>query len=322
MKIARRTVWVGAAVAVVLIVVAAWLVVARLQSTPSNPLEDPVLRDHLSGPGTPLPDGLTVAGGSSLVGPVVRTDAVPEHQQGARWQALAVVTGEPLEVWRSYLRQLAAAFPKQKINTSRGYACRPKAERHDGFGCDLYVTGALRSGELVDANLSLGSVPRDVTGSYLLSIRFTRLDKPEDPDQPDPEPTYRGDPPAPQPARDRPESGDLISDTLPCDDDSCDDFPLLDGSELLVQYGTGSLTGGFDVLLAVEDRADLDRVVRGYVEQGTFTGGDTITRTSRHADDVVTTYRPPGGAGGFTAEITVVDRTSGPDYIWYELWND
>ncbi|MGH3648364.1 MAG: hypothetical protein ACRDTM_14460 [Micromonosporaceae bacterium] len=349
----RRIALFAAPVVVVLLLVTVWVTVFRDRATP--PGEDTLLAAHLSGPGTALRDGFTVVEGSSLVGPVVRGDTDLASPASSYWEAVILVTDQDvLGVWNAYVSQVAQRILEPEQPSPRGNGCG--LDEVIGFGCALYWEGTMTTGRDTVADLWLDNAPGDVTGRYVLHVQIKHptnhpTEKPEPPQMApsaaggveprDPAPSvagslvpglvpardnrrepFTGDVPTPEPARDRPRAGEPLAMPNNKHVDDYEDFPLLEGSQLLAQYGVGSGTGGFHVILAVDEGADVDRVAAGYVKQGSFGDGKTKTLVSRHDDDVVTTYYPPGGAGGYSAEITTVDRGTGPDYILYELYND
>jgi len=92
----------------------------------------------------------------------------------------------------------------------------------------------------------------------------------------------------------------------------------------VAQYGVGSLTGGFGVLLRVTPDADVADVAAAYADQAVQFEGEPVPPpdTVSHDGTTVTRYSPPGGAGGYSGLITAVDRPGPDDYILYELSND
>ena len=258
--------------------------------------------------------GLEVVPGSSLLGPVVVTE---EDRGGEPAAWLAVVTvdsDDPLAVWSGYIAQLEGGYPESGVDPgARG--CRPYDDEHGPREalCDVEVGGVWAS---------MASTSGDVTGRFHVRLRgdrsyptIGRVDAPSWPG---------GPPPAPEPARARPEVGEPLAPettSYPGDDDR---FVLIEGSELLVQYGSGTVTGGFDVMLRITPGADLATVADAYAEQATeFEGAvPSPPEVVEHDGTTVTIHRPPGGAGGYEGTVMAVDRPSGDDYIAYELHND
>jgi hypothetical protein len=278
--------------------------------------------DVLSAPGTELPGGVTVAPGSSLVGPAV-VDEVDSAGEPASWSAVLAVGGDPRSVWRSYTEQFAELFPSEGLDPAQSPGC-PSIE-DDGALCEVGVDvldGRVRR----SLSMRLVSVPGDVTGGYLLWLEGMASDQLttdlySGEDYP-PSPT--GALPAPNEARRRPGVGEpLAPETVAYDGDN-EEYVLLEGSELIAQYGTGSLTGGFGVLLRTTPGADLAAVAGAYAEQAIQFEGEPVPppEVVEHDGTRVTVYLPPGGAGGYTGRVLAVDRPSGDDYIVYELAND
>jgi hypothetical protein len=311
----RRLVTVILGVALVIAVAGTALAVATADERP----EPVVPEGTASGPGTPLPDGMAVLAGSVLLGPVV-VEEVDGDGQPASWAAIVMVEADdPLAVWSGYVAEMVRRAPSSDVDPDVAPGCRPgedgdqAADIHDPL-CELTV-GRLRA--------ELASVPGDVTDRYLLTLT-TVPPSVDDSDVGDEAPTRPDDPaPAPRPARARPDvGGPLAPETVASRSDN-DRYVLLDGSELVAQYGAGSLTGGFAVLLRITSDADLGEVADAYVEQATqFDGEDEPPPEVVEYDDTTyTTRRPPGGAGGYSGTITVVDAP-GDDYVLYTLTYD
>jgi hypothetical protein len=278
--------------------------------------------DVLSGPGTELPGGVVVAPGSSLVGPAV-VDEVDSAGEPASWSAVLVVEGDPLTVWRAYAEQFAELFPSEGVDPAQAPGC-PSSE-DDGDVCDLGVDvsdGRVRR----SLSLRMVSVPGDVTGRYLLWLEGMASDQyPTDLYSSE---QYPSSPPAtlpaPNEARPRPGVGEpLAPETVAYDGDN-EEYVLLEGSELIAQYSTGSLTGGFGVLLRTTLGRDLAAVAGAYAEQAIQFEGEPVPppEVVEHDGTTVTVYLPPGGAGGYSGRVLAVDQPSGDDYIVYELAND
>lgn len=316
-------------VAVFVLVVVAGVVVTVVATRDDGSDGDGVVAggrvsDVLSGPGTDLADGLEVAPGSSLVGPVVVTGVEPSGDI-ASWFALVLVEEEPLDVWQAYADQLTDLFPDAGIDVGPAPGCDPALADSDGYDpvCSLDAHDRDRR-----AGMSLRSVPGDVTGNYLLRLTGDIYEPPAY-DESDREiPTGADELPPPQPAREQPEVGGPLAPVTVAYEGDNEEYVVVEGTELLAQYGVGSITGGFNVMLRVRPDADLSTVVATYVEQADQFKDAAVPEETpppeviEHDGTTVSTYRPPGGAGGYSGEITVVDRPQGDDYILYELSND
>jgi hypothetical protein len=97
---------------------------------------------------------------------------------------------------------------------------------------------------------------------------------------------------------------------------------LVEGTEMLAQYGEGSLTGGFEVLLSVAPGVDPEAVGEAYARQAAQYQGETGVDTYTSEGVKFIRYRPPGGAGGYQGEVWVADRPGDRDYVFYSLFND
>lgn len=285
-------------------------------SSPSLP------SDALSGPGTELPGGLAVAPGSSLIGPAV-VDEVDAEGEPASWSALLAVQGDPRAVWRAYAEQIAELFPGEGLVPEQNPGC-PLPTARDGVVCELavdVVDGQIRH----SASARLVSIPGDVTGGYLLRLSLssdTHRQDLHDGDEHRSSPT--GTLPDPNPARPRPDVGEPLAPATVAYDGDNDEYVLLEGSELIAQYGAGSVTGGFGVVLRTTPGAELDAVAAAYADQAVQFRNEPVPppHVIEHDGTTVTVYRPPGGAGGYTGTVTAVDQQSGDDYIFYDLAND
>jgi hypothetical protein len=309
----RRLVVALVGVALVIAVAGTAVAIATADSRP-----DPVVPPGTaSGPGTQLPDGLSVIAGSVLLGPVVVED-VGSDGRPERWHAVVMVESvDPIAVWSRYVSQMVARSPSSDLDPDSAPGCASDEERSPGEPtdavCELVVDG-------ITAEMT--SVPGDVTGRFLLTLGDRGFGQADDEDPP----TWSGDaPPEPEPARDRPDVGEpLAPETVAYEGDD-ERYVLLEGSELVAQTGGGSITGGFTVLLRVTSGADLSEVTDAYVEQATqFPGEDELPppEVVEHDDTTFTTRHPPGGAGGYTGVVTAIDRPGDDDYIVYELSND
>jgi hypothetical protein len=290
---------------------------------------EPVPSDTRSGPGTALPDGLTVASGSSLIGPAV-VDGVDASGRPTSWFALVLVEGDPLEVWRAYAGQIAELFPDEDIDPDRTPGCLPIDAESEGEVCDLSADtvgedGGVRRERRADARMV--SVPGDVTGRYLLHISASSAtgdDVLGDYNHGGGDPFPGGDLPEPQEPRPRPAVGEPLAPRTIAYEGDNEEYVVLEGSELIAQYGAGSITGGFAVLLRVTAGADVGSVAAAYADQANQFEGEPMPEPEvvEHDGATVTRYLPPGGAGGYTGEVTAVDQASGDGYIFYSLAND
>lgn len=269
-----------------------------------------------SGPGTQLPDGLSVIAGSVLLGPVV-VEELDADGRPETWHAVVMVeSGDPISVWSRYVSQMLARSPSSDLDPDDAPGCVSDEDRYPGEPhvlCELVVEG-------VAAEMT--SVPGDVTGRFLLTLGNRGSGQSDDEDPP----TWSGgDAPEPEPARDRPDVGEPLAPETAAYEGDDERYVLLEGSELVAQTGGGSITGGFTVLLRVTAGADLAEVTDAYVEQATqFEGADELPTPEvvEHDGTTFTTRHPPGGAGGYTGEVTAIDRPGDDDYIVYELLND
>ena len=261
-------------------------------------------------PGTPLLDGFVVAPGSTLVGPVV-IDEVDTQGRPQSWFAVLAVEGDPATVWEAYATQLD------------DYSGVSGAAPTEAPGC---VAGSAQPGDDVcamtgyDARFALRSVPGDVVSGYVIHLAVGGPPAGDDVAPGDGTPL-----PDPQPARQAPSVGGPLAPETTAYDGDDGRYVLVEGSALVRQYGRGSLTGGFAVMLQVDEGADLYAVTRAYVEQATQDTGAPGTEPTRTDQGGTTTrtYRPPGGAGGYSGTVWSVDRPPGqPDWIAFELAND
>ncbi|HEY8524514.1 MAG TPA: hypothetical protein VIL48_06105 [Acidimicrobiales bacterium] len=316
---------VAVALVVAVGIVAAVAAIRLAGSDGDGVVADPVPDDTLSAAGTALPDGFAVAEGSSLVGPVV-VEEVDGRGEPTSWWALLLVEGDPIDVWMAYARQVAERFPGERIDPSQAPGCLA-GDTGDGELCALGADTVDGTRE-ARAHARLVSVPGDVTGSYLLTLSAateTRAVEGYDIYEGGGDPWSGEDLPAPVEPRDRPGVGDPLAPATAAYDGDDERYVLLVGSELIAQYGAGSVTGGFDLLLRVAPGADVGAVARAYAEQANQIEGEPIPppEVVEHDGTTFTTYHPPGGAGGYTGEVIAVDQPGdADDYIRYELYND
>ncbi|MFP5254943.1 MAG: hypothetical protein ACLGI8_03740 [Acidimicrobiia bacterium] len=267
--------------------------------------------------GDPLPDGLEVSKGTELVAPLGRGHGW-EGLDG--WIAVAKLTGRPLDVWQSLLEQLVEVSPNADIQPDRYSGCLRTPDYAGQPPCQVLVPIDGTEPRMVAA--SLVAIDGDITGRHLLvigggpnpGVGFDDHGRaPED---------WNGDELAAEvAAREAPGVGDpLAPETVayPGDDDR---YVLLEGSVLLAQFGEGSLTGGFDVVLGVEAGVDPVELGARYAAQAAEFEGETRVETFVEDGITYTTFRPPGGAGGYSGVITVVEDPKQPT-IYYSLAND
>jgi hypothetical protein len=300
--------------ALVLLVVMITACAARRTSTATSLPES-----ALAGPGTTLPDGLVVAEGSARLGPLLVL-ATDEAGAPHDWLAILAVDGDPLGVCKAYAGQLARLFPGEGIDPGRAPGC--KVDRTDGFICWLAADATEEAGARIEANLMLDSVPGDVTGRYLLTLRMNRTDYPGDLYRGPGKPWSGAEVPQPERPRPVPEIGEPLAPRTTAYEGDGGRYVVLEGSELLAQWGAGSLTGGFDVLLRIAPGADVVKVAEGYARQAAQFEGETSVREVEAQATIVTILVPPGGAGGYQGEVRAVDQPDGDDYIFYSLAND
>lgn len=288
-----------------------------------------------AGPGTELPGGLVVAPGSASIGPPV-VMAVDSAGEPTSWFAVLQIDGDPIEVWKDYAGQIAGLFPREGIDPGAAPGCLPpgaEADRRDGTLCSLLADTVDQDVER-RASVELVSLPGDVTGHHLLRLELSadRTGSPSDFHEGGGEP-WSGDPlPGPEEPRDRPGVGEPLAPSTVAYPDGVGDgggdnerYVLLEGSELLAQYGRGSITGGFDVVLRVLPDADLDAVAAAYAEQAKQYEGEPAAAPEavEHGGTTVRIHRPAGGAGGYSGEVIAVDQAgAADDYVFYSLAND
>jgi hypothetical protein len=118
----------------------------------------------------------------------------------------------------------------------------------------------------------LQTVPGDVTGHYSVVLAGEHTSESYDSEA---EPWPGGDAPAAPAARPRPGIGGPLAPQTLAEGTDPGDYVLLEGSELLVQYSAGSLTGGFGVLLRPT------RLGRGLCRRGLRRAGPPVRRIHR-----------------------------------------
>lgn len=273
----------------------------------------------LASPGDALPDGLEVPEGTELIAPLGRGHGW-EGPEG--WIAVLKVTGRPLDVWQALLAHLAEVSPTASLRPDRYSGCVELLAYPGEPPCEVLVPIGGDGSESRMVLASLVAVDGDITGRHLLVIRggpnpgvgfddHGRAPEDWDGDELDTE----------VPAREAPGVGDpLAPETVAYPGDG-GRYVLLHGSVLLGQFGEGSLTGGFDVLLAVDAGVDPVELGARYAAQAAQFEGETRVETFVEDGITYTTFRPPGGAGGYSGVITVVEDPNRPT-IYYSLGND
>lgn len=308
-----------------MLLVASGCAAAPSPATGSSPgAGSPSAGDEQSGgPGTPLRDGLSVRPGSQLLGAVFEQDGLSEVGGPVvyAWSAVLLIDGDPIEVWRSYL----TAFPPQR-NPGLDPAGAPGCARSNRNlllqpGCRVLVVGTSEAtGGPQQYALTLSAPDGDVTGHYQLMIASSG-DYISEPRARVPDPGDGPGLPDVVAQREPPQVGDVLGPGV------AKEYALLPGTVFLAQYGPGSITGGFDVILQVSPEADLNAVVGAYAEQANQFPDSTTAEVVRYSrvegDTTYTTVTPPGGAGGYQGFIRVVDQPGADhDYLYYSLVND
>ena len=262
-----------------------------------------------------LLDGLQVPTGAERQGPVLVRRQV--RKRPTEWLAVMSVTAEPSTVWKAMSRQLADRFPDEEIKPGELSGCRIDPDKR--FDCEIDIdTRDRATGESVTTIAKLLNPADDVTGRYVLVVMVMRDRLPYTDVYSKRRPRWTGGSfPAVRPARRAPAVRQPLAPSR-----LKDRYVLLPGSALVTQWGTGSLTGGFDVLLTVLPGLRARQVGAAYARQSAqFSGRTKITR-SRVGEATVTRFAPPGGAGGYQADIFAVDQPRGRDYVYYSLYND
>lgn len=167
----------------------------------------------------------------------------------------------------------------------------------DGYDpvCSLDGRGSDRG-----ARMSLRSVSGDVTGHYLLRLTGGAHDGSPTNDESDHGiPTGADELPPPRPAREQPEVGGPLAPVTVASENDNEEYVVVEGTELLAQYGVGSISGGFSVMLRVRPDADLSSVVDTYVEQADQWEDAAVPEETpppevvEHDGTTVSTYHPP-----------------------------
>lgn len=269
-----------------------------------------------------LPDGFVIPDDAVLVGPV-RVSKVDAAGEPAAWFALLAVVGDdPLGVWSDYVGQFPAAHPDLGLDADTAPGCRPYDSPRSNNG-SAHFAGfdplcELHAGR---ASAALTSVSGDVTGHWLLRVSGNAAsDRDADAEFVWP----GGEAPPPQPARARPGVGEPLAPATTAYDNDDERYVLLDDSELVAQYGVGSLTGGFGVMLRVSPGADVADVAAAYADQAVQDEGEPVPPPDvvEYGGTTFSTFLPPGGAGGYSGTVTAVDQADGDDYVFYGLAND
>jgi hypothetical protein len=288
---------------VLLLIAAAVVYVVR-----SNPYR----LDDFASPDTQLAEGLEVAEGSVLLGPVF---PIPVYKlnNSPGWFALLAVTGTPLEVWKEYLDQFLAAIPSAAEQFEE-VRCRPGGA--SAFLCSAGGTGVGPDGDLMSITADMSSNSDDPTGRYVIKLTVTHSEDGMSSALSYPYPFLGEKAPEPHPARRPPRAGGLLARH------SVNDrrYVLLEGSKMAAVTGR---VGTFGILLKVESDADIDRVARGYAAQSV--GPDNPVRTPVQVErfGAVTTLRRVSSlAGSNDATVWAVDRPGrDSDYLFYRVFS-
>lgn len=276
----------------------------------------------LSPEGGQLPDGFVIPDGAALVGPV-KVSEVDAAGEPVEWFALLAVVGDdPLAVWSDYVAQFTAAGSDLVPDAGTAPACRPYDNPISNTGSP-HIAGLDPLCELSAGRASavLISTSGDVTGHWLLRVSghadgysggYDEFAWPG------------GEAPAPQSARPRPDVGEPLAPDTTASDSDDERYVLLDDSELIAQYGAGSLTGGFGVMLRVLPGADVADVAAAYADQANQVEDEPVPPPGvvEYGGTTVSIFKPPAAAGGYGGNVTAVDQADGDDYVFYNLSND
>jgi hypothetical protein len=287
----------------------------------------PVLMEGLAGPGSPLPDGFTVAPGSYLVGPVLRTGTrvwfkgTPVPEEG--WSALFLVDGDPYEVFDHYRAAAARAgvatgfnAPYQVCggNEVSGFECR------DSGGFSYAWDRPPDPGPNISMYLERHAANEHLPPASHLLLNFSRVLDPAGATAATPAdpPGETTGPPAPPFPTDWPalwSPGDPIGANLSI---------LADRKTLVVEPGTRLLappapftfcaTGGFGAVFEVT--GDPAAVVAGYDRQFRDAGFQRSTKAGMAlpAGPAALYY----ASGGGELEARTISTPNGPTYL--RLW--
>lgn len=277
--------------------------------------------------GTPLRDGLVVERGSRLLAPVLDVPAsVLQYQffgdfsMVPAWRATLVVEQDERRVWDSYVRQVQALVAAGAPGGASTSACFAGFSEDDPVMCEAFGRVVVSETVALGFVLAMRTTPADVTGGYLLTIESAPASViGTAPDMPLVS-TYEGSlPPVAEPAP-QPRPGGLITPlTTVIDPIGGDAYVLLDDSSLLAIREVIGGPGGFEALLETE--GDVHALATQYLAQ-TPSGGEKCHPAFTAQEASVFTCGPVGGAGGWSALITVIDRTDGADYLLYEAGYD
>jgi hypothetical protein len=319
----RRLPAVLTGVLVVMIAVAAIVYVAVASRDEVDEL--PPLPDTVFSPaGTALPDGMRVPEGARLVGTPLAHDDPRVAQYGVplasrSWRAVLSVEGDVLDTWTATRRMVAEALGVA-VGPEVGAGCF--TTDYEGFRCDVSGTRADTDGSQLSIAARLVAVP----GQYVIVLSTERQpDQPYD-YPPGLAPTYHLAPvstaPPPPGARPRPGVGEPLDTTLASWASSPEDFVLVEGSQVLVQYTVRSGEAGFGVLFRVLPGASVNTVAAAYAATPRLGGAPITQRTTTNDGQTVTSYRPIGEAGGYSGVAFAVDNTTGDDYVYLDVFYD
>jgi hypothetical protein len=301
-------------------VLVAAAVLLLLRQPFENPSAPALPSEVVAPPGTPLPDGFAVPQGAVQLGPLL-----VEREEGGRpadWLAVLAIEGDALAAWKDYARRLAELYPEEGVEPEDLPGCGE--DRQDGFGCELRVDAPDVGAGTIVAGATLLNAPDDVTGRYLMVLSVMKFQARLGSDlYPDERSGWSGGkPPLPEPARRPPDPGEALAPSSTAYEGDDDRYVLLEGSKVLAQWGTGSLTGGFDLLLGVLPGGVVRDVAHAYARQAAQYEGPIGQSRVQVGETTYVRYLPPGGAGGYQGEIWAVDRPGKEDYVFYSLSND
>lgn len=271
-----------------------------------------VATQHLSGPGTTLPDDLTVLPGSSLIGAVFR---YPDFGAPG-WFAVLQVDGDPLALWRAYLSQFDSTL-NRGLRVAENAGCQRKAPPFDRTYCNAQVIVSAGGSPAHVVALSLVSPDGDVTGRYLLTFYGLVADGlPGEVSAATPPQGAALQPTRPQDPgrRTRPDH------TLPGGGGvPGGSYNLVSGTELLAKYGPAETDRGFDVVLHVQPGTSLRTVMQTYAGQVELFA-PTGTYEQTWAGVTYLSLYPPGGGGAYGTAVFGVDQPGDDrDYVFYSV---
>src|SRR4051812_20925048 len=288
----------------------------------------PTLPDATSGAGTKLPDGFTVAPGSVLLGPVLRTSAldqvggvpIPEHG----WRAVFLVSGDPYQVLDHVRADAARVGIRSEPVTCTTYP-DPGTFRCEGGGASGNSFGTPRSGARFIVTFERHRARKGVPPASHLLLGYSRIDSTA-PATPVPAPTPSAPtekaPPFPADWPALLEVGDRIPApalSSPINNRKLVVEPGMRAVGPIVPFnacGTGGFVGVFEVT------GDPRRVIDGYARQ--FGAIDFYPQR----DVWAVNEAEPGpsalyyGNGEGTLEAQTIERPDEPTYLQVAHCND